>query len=950
MKTDRALDDSFVDGHALRTQLTELAGGADGDGSGSDVRLTVLAALKEAVKAGRASIEQRLILDGSGQKCAERLCRLQDEIITCIHDYAITHVFRASNLSSGERMAIVCVGGYGRGSLAPGSDIDLLFLLPYKQTALGESIVEYILYMLWDLGFKVGHATRSVEDCLRLSVEDITIRTSILEARFLLGQKALYADMMTRFDETIVRKTAKEFIAAKLEERDNRHKKAGQSRYLVEPNVKESKGGQRDLHTLFWIAKYYYRVRSQQELRKAGVFSTAEFTKFKKAQDFLWAVRCHLHFVTGRAEERLSFELQPVLAERLNYADRPGASAVERFMKHYFLIAKDVGDLTRILCSTLEEQRAKSATGLYGMIGALTRRSKAIRGTTDFLNQNNRITISNETVFDTEPVNLIRMFQLADEHDLLFHPDAMQLATRSLNLIDAALRKDPNANALFLSVLTSKKRPERVLRKMNECGVLGRFIPDFGKVVAMMQFNMYHHYTVDEHLLRSIGVLSEIDAGAMEQQHPLANMLMSKIQQRRVLYVALLLHDIAKGRPEDHSIAGARVARRVCPRLGMSAQETELVSWLITHHLLMSNIAQTRDLNDPKTIQDFAETMQSMERMQLLLILTVCDIKAVGPGVWNGWKAQLLRTLYYEAEPILNGGFSSIPRKERIHGVLGELRSAFADWSKEDVERILALPYSNYWLMVDRADQKRQLAFIRQTDERGDAFATNVFQRAEQDITEITILAQDHPRLLSTLAGCCSAAGANIVSAQIFTLRDGRALDTIVIQKLYTNAEDEERRGMQIARSIEKVLRGEVRLAKLIADKENPNRRTDAFDVEPRVKIDNTISEDLTVIEVEALDRPGLLSDIANALADLSLDIASAHIATFGEKAQDTFYLTDFAGQKIQSPQKLAAVRKKLLATLGQNQHSSTAPPTLPKPSVAKSVARPAAKKPKQPT
>ncbi|MEL6967777.1 MAG: [protein-PII] uridylyltransferase, partial [Pseudomonadota bacterium] len=720
----------LVDGTALRAELTAMAGGADGDGGPMEVRQQVLAHLKAVVKTARGEVEALLIKDGSGQACAERLSAVQDEIIGCIHDFAITHVFRASNLSSGERMAVLAVGGYGRGTLAPGSDIDLLFLLPYKQTALGESIVEYILYMLWDMGFKVGHATRSMEDCLRLSQEDMTIRTSILEARFLFGQRALFDDLMVRFDETIVRKTAKEFIAAKLEERDNRHKKAGQSRYVVEPNVKESKGGQRDLHTLFWIAKYFYRARTVQELRKAGVFSVAEFNKFKKAQDFLWAVRCHLHFLTGRAEERLSFDLQPMLAQRLNYADRPGAHAVERFMKHYFLIAKDVGDLTRILCAALEEQHAKTATGITGMINAFTRRSKTLGETNDFLVINNRLTIANETVFDTDPVNLIRMFHLADAHKLLFHPDAMQLATRSLKLIDKTLRNDEDANALFLKVLTSRNGPERVLRKMNECGVLGRFIPDFGKIVAMMQFNMYHHYTVDEHLLRSIGALAAIDAGEMEQQHPLANRLMKDIKYRRVLYVALLLHDIAKGRPEDHSIAGARVARRICPRLGMSAKETELVSWLITHHLLMSNIAQSRDLNDPKTIQDFATTMQSVERMRLLLILTVCDIKAVGPEVWNGWKAQLLRTLYYEAEPILNGGFSSIPRQERIGDVKEQLKAAFGDWSEDDRARVLALPYDNFWLTASIDDLKRNLTFVRDIDATGEIFATRVFHRA----------------------------------------------------------------------------------------------------------------------------------------------------------------------------------------------------------------------------
>jgi [protein-PII] uridylyltransferase len=903
----------LIDSEKLRADLTAFTKKTDGDGSSSDVRLKVLTHLKEVSAQGRKRAEELLIEDGSGADCAARLSHLQDEIIRCIYDFAMVHVLRASNLSQGERMSVVAVGGYGRGTLAPGSDIDLLFLLPYKLTALGESLVEYILYMLWDMGFKVGHATRTLEECIRLSRDDMTIRTAILEARFLWGNTDLFDEMLARFNKEIVSSTAKEFIEAKLSERDERHRKSGESRYLVEPNVKDGKGGQRDIHTLFWISKYFYQVRTWRELRAAKVFSKTEFQKFSKAHDFLWAVRCHLHFATGRATERLSFDLQPMLAERLGYLPHPGQSAVERFMKHYFLVAKDVGDLTRILCSTLEEEQAKSVQGVTGIFRSLTRRPKKIKGTDQFVAVNNRIKPVDDDVFKREPVNIIKMFRLAEENEFLFHPDAMQLVSRSLKLVNKTLRTTPEANADFLACLTSRKTPERTLRKMNESGVLGKFIPDFGKIVSMMQFNMYHHYTVDEHLLRSIGILSEIEQGDVGEQHPLANELMANSQNRVVLYVALLLHDVAKGRPEDHSIAGAKVARKVCPRLGLSKAQTEFVAWLIEQHLLMSNTAQSRDLNDPRTISDFASVMQSMDRMKALLVLTVCDIKAVGPDVWNGWKGQLLRTLYYETEPRLTGGFTSIPRKERIAEVRGELEILLEDWPAKERKRCIGLMYDNYLMTVPREDQKRHLEFIRDSDKAGRSVATTIATREFEAVTEITLLAPDHPRLLSTITGCCTAAEANIVDAQVFTTKDGRALDSIFINRAFENEADELRRAERIGETIEDVLSGKLRLKDLFANQPKPSGRKKAFKVEPSVTINNTASDKFTVLEIEGLDRPGVLSKIADAMADLSLDIASAHIATFGEKFIDTFYVTDLVGHKIESAQKLSAIRRKLL-------------------------------------
>ena len=917
--------DAVIDAEALRRELSGLVTQASGDGSSPAVRAKVLARLKERIAAGRKVAEEMLIQDGSGSACASRLSHLMDEIIRVLYDFATTHVYRSKNPSAAERMAIVAVGGYGRGTLAPGSDIDLLFLLPYKQTPWGEQIAEYMLYMLWDLGLKVGHSTRNIDECIRLSRSDITIRTSILEARFVWGEKRLYDDLLVRFDQEVVKGTGAEYVQAKLAERDDRHAKAGESRYLVEPNVKDGKGGLRDLQTLYWIAKYFYRVRTGNELVEAGVFTRQEYNRFLKAEDFLWAVRCHMHFLTGKAEERLHFDIQRDIAERLGYTSHPGLSAVERFMKHYFLVAKDVGDLTRIFCAALEEEQAKHVPGFNRIFLTFQRRKRKLAGTGDFIVDNHRINVADDLVFERDPVNMIRLFWFADRQGLEFHPDALKLLTRSLGLVTKNLRRDPEANRLFLDILTSDRNPELNLRRMNEAGLLGKLLPEFGKIVAMMQFNMYHHYTVDEHLLRCIGVLSEIEHGDGETLHPLSHKLMPSLRKRReALYVAVLLHDIAKGRLEDHSLAGARIARRLCPHIGLSPDDTETVAWLVENHLVMSMTAQTRDLNDRKTIDDFASLVQTVERLKMLLILTVCDIRGVGPGVWNGWKGQLLRTLYYETELLLTGGFSEVSRAKRADQARAMLTEALAEWPQTARERMVRLHYGNYFLVVDLKDQVRHAEFIRAADDAKKKLATMVKIHAFEAVTEITVLAQDHPRLLSVIAGACAAAGANIVDAQVFTTSDGRALDTILISREFDRDEDERRRAERVGHLIEEVLSGKSWLPEMIAKRAKPRRGAKAFRIEPHVDIRNTLSNRFTVIDVSGLDRPGLLSEITGALSALSLDIASAHITTFGEKVIDTFYVSDLTGQKIDNPTRLQAIKARLMATLeGEQPHKA---------------------------
>ena len=879
-----------------------------------ELRTAVAQRLKAALTEGRAVAERLLLKDRQGRRCAERLCFMQDEIIRVLFEFAGKHLYPSDNPSEAERMAIVATGGYGRGLLAPGSDIDLLFLLPYKQTAWGESVAEAILYCLWDIGLKVGHATRSIDECVRQAKADMTIRTSILESRFLLGDRDLFGELMTRFGKSVVQGTAAEFVTAKLAEREERHRRAGQSRYLVEPNVKDGKGGLRDLHTLFWIAKYVYRVRDVEELVDRGVFDRDELKIFRRSEDFLWSVRCHMHFVTGRAEERLSFDIQREIAVRLGYTEHPGMKDVERFMKHYFLTAKDVGDLTAILCAALEDQQAKPAPVLSRVMARFRPHGRrTLRESEDFIDDNNRLTIADAEVFHRDPVNLIRMFHLAQKHNLVLHPDAMRAATHSLKLIDDDLRKNTEANRLFLEILTSHDA-EIILRRMNETGVLGRFVRAFGRIVAMMQFNMYHHYTVDEHLLRCIGILADIERGQHEE-FTLANNLVHKIQphHRMVLYVTLFLHDIAKGRIEDHSIAGARVARRFCPRLGLSPAETETVAWLIENHLVMSTVAQSRDLTDRRTIENFAAVVQSLERMKLLTIITTADIRAVGPGVWNGWKAQLLRTLYYETEPVLTGGFSEVNRAQRVAIAQAELKAELKDWAPEQIDAYIARHYPAYWLKVDLPHRVTHARFVRTAEQTDKSLATSFSFDAARAVTELTVLAPDHPRLLSIIAGACAAGGANIVDAQIFTTTDGRALDTIAVSREFEHDDDEARRASRIADTIEKALRGDLKLPEVMARRSIARTPLKAFAVEPEVTINNQWSNRYTVVEVTGLDRPGLLYELTSTISKLNLNITSAHVATFGERVVDVFYVTDLLGAKIASPTREITIKRALL-------------------------------------
>ena len=864
----------------------------------------VLTLIKNAFAKGFEVIKHRHLIEGiTGREAALANCYLADQLIRIIFDFTTQHIYPLNNPTKSEHMTLVATGGYGRQEMAPYSDIDLLFLVPKKHTPWCESASEYILYFLWDLGWKVGHAIRSPEECVRYAKEDITIRTSLLESRYIWGDETLFSQTRKLFIRKVISGTGVMFVAEKLAERDARHIRMGDTRYVVEPNLKDGKGGMRDLQTLWWIAKYLYNVRDGADLIEKGFLTKEEFRQFRKAEDFLWTVRCTLHYIAGRAEERLTFDRQRELAERLHYFDRKNQMGVERFMKHYFLVAKKVGDLTRVFCAVLENRH--HATPILERF----KRNKKLKG---FVVDGDRLNFVGPDDLIKNPVHGLEIFHVAHQNVLDIHPDALRIINRNLTVIDG-LRDDPQANALFMDMLTSIDKPEKSLKRLNEAGVLGRFLPDFGRVVAQMQFDMYHHYTVDEHTIQAIGLLAAIERGELNADHPVASSVIQKVLSRRVLYVAVLLHDIAKGRGGDHSILGAEVANKLCPRLGLTPAETENVAWLVRHHLDMSHVAFKRDLMDPKTIRDFAEHVKSPELLRLLITLTVVDIRAVGPGVWNGWKGQLLRDLYYSTKELLVAGHATSGRAERVKAKQDTLAKRLkGDWSKAAINKHFKKFNDSYWIAEEDDTLLQNANLMKNCGKQSKGINFLVSSDSFQAVTLASVCTQDDRGIFARLAGAMGVAGASILGAKIHTTTDGIAVDNFTLQGFDHKPFDQAKQIEKLEQVLNQAMKGSVKIKERLEQRRPYGNRNEIFTLEPKVLIDNNASNQSTVIEVNAKDRPGLLYDLAYTLYRLKLNIFSAHVATYGEQATDVFYVQDLAGRKLANSIRLKNIEEKL--------------------------------------
>ena len=872
-------------------------------------RAAVVAHLKSAQAAGRTAIAEAFLADPFASRPATRAYTyLTDCLVRAALQTTQSLMHPNPTPTNSERMAVLAVGGYGRGEMAPFSDVDLLFLTPYKITPWAESVIESTLYILWDLKLKVGHSSRTVADCLRLGAEDFTIRTAMLEHRFLTGDMALATELDARLRKDLFQGTEREFIEAKLNERDNRHKRQGQ-RYVVEPNVKEGKGGLRDLQSLFWIGKYIHKVQDAADLVPLGLFTDDEFDAFVAAEDFLWAVRCHLHLLSRRATDQLTFDMQVAVAEAMKYDDKDGRRAVEVFMQDYFLQATEVGDLTRIFLTKLEAVHLKAEP----LLDRLFKRKPRVKPGYEVIH--NRLAIEDEADFLADKLNLLRLFEEALRTGMLIHPDAMRTIKSNLHLIDDELRDTPEAQRIFLDLLLKHGNPERALRRMNELGVLAAFIPEFEPIVAMMQFNMYHSYTVDEHIIQCVAQLAKIEKGELIEDLPVASSILKDGVNRRVLYVALLLHDIGKGRAEDHSILGAQIVRKVAPRLGLKQDEVDTAEWLVRYHLLMSDMAQKRDIADPRTVRDFAKAVQTVKRLDLLCVLTVCDIRGVGPTTWNNWKAVLIRALYRQTRRALEDGMEALTREGRGVEAKKALRAELTDWPRKDLQIETARHYDPYWQGLHVTAHVVFAQLLRDIGEN--EIVMDLHPDEDRDATRACFVMPDHPGIFARLTGALALVGANVVDARSYTTSDGFVTDAFWIQDADGNPYDAARLP-RLRKMIERTLAGEVVTQDAIKDRDKVKKRERAFKVPTHITFDNEGSDIYTIIEVDTRDRPGLLHDLTRTLAASNVYIANAVIATYGEQVVDTFYVKDMFGLKYHSESKQRTLEKRLRTAIAE--------------------------------
>ena len=856
--------------------------------------------LKQSWESARAEVLTELEKHQSGKRSMRALTAQMDALLTGLWAAAAKEAERQHQPMP---LALMAVGGYGRRELFLHSDIDLLILLPegWQAPPEGEGIIPWMLYVLWDAGIKVSHQVGSIDEILQLATRDVNWRTSLLDVRRIAGPSGLRDQLLARLHRELLEPNLLDFVEAKLAERDARHRKWGDSRYLLEPNIKDGKGGLRDLHTLYWLAKAAHGTRHIRELVDQGLLTQTDLRAYKRAVEFFSTVRMHLHALAGRAEERVTFEYQRVLAARLGFrGDSPNAM-VERFMKRYFLLARSVGRLTRDVCTALEEEKKRKPRGMLAASDArlLPEEPFALEG--------ERLTFADAAQAAGAPAQFVLLFEEARRTGRDIHPRALQIVARHARRVNAAITAEPKVIEAFLRILTAPDA-EMHLRRLNDAEILARLIPEFSHVVGQMQFDRYHTYTVDEHILVAVGKLHEIAQGAYNEMLPLASEVVKEFQGNRVLFLAMLCHDIAKGRGGNHPKLGADIARKHALRLGFEAAEQDQVAWLVEHHQLLTDIAFKRDLQDEGVIRALAVQIQSAQRLRLLLLMTVADILAVGPQVWSGWKGTILRELYRKVEGLLLEGRALSASAETIES---RLQRRVPGLSPEESVEIIALAEPHYWQGLEDAALPRAVGLMRQpsTEAQLQWYADPV-----EGWSEVWVHAPDQPGLFAAIAGSFSAGGASILRCQIQTLQDGTALDRFWVQTRQGTPFEDLRAQKRIEKILQDALSRKVDPASLLATARKVYAKPmQLYDAKPSVYLDAHASPAYTVLEISAADRIGLLYDVTHALAAQQANVVRAYISTYGEQAVDVFYLKDAYGLKIEHPLRLQQLQQALL-------------------------------------
>lgn len=888
----------IIDFSALSRTLNDLvqrSGRAPFDGQ---FRSELLRIFRAAIEEGKDNLKRFHLEGASGQFVVRGRAYLMDSLLRRL--YSLVRVQYGGKAI----FCVVATGGYGRDELSPYSDIDLLFLLPDGlQPEIGLQ-VEKMLYFLWDLGLEVGHAVRNVAECVDHAKRDVEIRTAMLESRFLAGDRKLFfAYRSILFDKVLLQDPAG-FQRAKLLEQRKRHERFGNSLFYLEPNIKENPGGQRDIHTFFWISKYRYRVEKVKDLIPRGIITMEEYRTFTRCREFLWRVRNAMHYLAGRKEDRLTFHLQLAIAEEFGYRDRPGIRGVEQFMRRYFQVVRQVSNLSQIFLLKYEEDHHAGPGYSVPLLEDV------------FLLVGDKVMVPGPEVFREKPSRLMQLFEVAQRHVKSIHPDAMRMVTQNLSLVNHEYRRNPEVCQIFLQMLNGKVAVAWVLRKMNMCGLLGRFIPEFGRIIGQTQHDLFHVYTVDEHTILAVEALRHIKRGQFAEELPISTKLMNNLRNPVILYLAVMLHDIAKGRRGQHEIKGAAIARQVCLRLGLNRQDAELVCWLVENHLIFSRTAFRRDLSDPQTVTQFARQVENTKKLELLLLLTVADIRAVGPGVWNQWKAVSMRRLFRFTVEVLNKGMFEPEALNRIAVSQQEAVVAIFEGSgqEEAVRTHLGRFYPDYFLGHEPETLAEHFLALQPLmhEPLGVAFLSS----SASESTDMIIHLPDHPGIIALISGSLAAAGANILAANINTTKDGMALDIFTIQDLQGHPIEEGEKRQAIIHTLQAVLTGKKHPDQLLKELNDPSwRKREHFQVPTTVEVDNKFSDICTVLEVSALDRRGLLYTITRELVRQGIQIRSAKIATYGEKAVDVFYLRDQFGLKL-NEERLRKVTGALMASL----------------------------------
>lgn len=845
------------------------------------------------------------------------LIPIQDLVATraWLVDQLITRAFaRAARLAPpGCPVALAAVGGYGRGELQPGSDIDLMLLLDKTGAATIKPFAETLLQFLWDMGLEVGHSVRSLKDCVREAKRDVTVVTNLMEARLLAGDDALFARMQRDTGASKLWPAAA-FFEAKRAEQVARHHRYGDTAYNLEPNVKEGPGGLRDIQMIDWVARRHFGARDLRELAARGVLSEHEYRVLLRARNFLWAVRAGLHYAAGRREDRLLFDHQRTLAARMGYRDAPGRLAVERFMKHYYRTVKAVALLNEVLLQYFEDAIQKRRRP---RARPLNRRFHALGGLLE---------VAHPAVFARYPFAMLEMFLLLQQHPRLTGVGhaTLRLLRANLHRINKAFRRDLAARSLFMEILRQPHGITHTLRRMNAYGVLGRYLPAFGRIVGQMQHDLFHVYTVDEHILFVVRNLRRFTVPAFEHEFPLASRIIRDVVKTERLYLAALFHDIAKGRGGDHSELGEAEARAFCRAHGLSDYDTNLVAWLVRNHLIMSATAQRQDISDPEVILRFAEHVGDQEHLDLLYLLTVADMRGTSPAVWNEWKGRLLAQLYADASRALRRGAGApIDVEAHIADLKREALGLIGVRVPRDaVERHWARMDADYFLRHDAERLAWHARVIALADEtRLPVVAARYHEPAGG--SEFLVFTPDRDDLFAVLTAGFDRLNLSIWEARIHTTITGYALDTFV-------ALDTDGKPIKDARALaqlEDALRRQLLDPKPGRDPHSTHvpRQLKHFPIATRVNFTTSRNGALTLIEVTAQDRPGLLYQVALALAECRTRLVTAKIATYGERAEDLFFVTERDGAPVTSPERLASLAR----AIEQRLAPGTVPPQI---------------------